>query len=81
MLARLRDRLPMDVVERHMKREEDLQSIEDSHESADETPPHRRRRGRRRKRAMVAHRRRPTALLLFCLIMRRPLLPQGCHQR
>ena len=42
VLARLRDRLPMDVVERHMKREEDLQSIEDSHESFDErytSPP------------------------------------------
>ncbi len=42
VLARLRDRLPMDVVERHLKREEDLQSIEDSHESFEErytSPP------------------------------------------
>ena len=74
MLARLRDRLPMDVVERHMKREEDLQSIEDCASLLTKgIPPHRRRRGRRQKRAMGAPHRPRTA--------RRPVLSDYAQLR
>ena len=78
VLARLRDRLPMDVVERHMKREEDLQSIEDSHESFDERytsppPP----TGPPPKTGYGSTPPPPDGPHLYCLIMR-AFGPQGC---